>query len=106
MAVSAILMVVFFVDYSLFKRLFGFLSCWWFFWYHIPASKLSSLHGLTMTFTLGLIAVVQEGFPTLTRSLLYLFLVQLVFAIPMAVRDYLITRAERDNKRANCRTRR
>jgi uncharacterized membrane protein len=99
-------MTVYFVDCSLFQRLFGFLANWSFLWYHIPASKLSSLHGLTMTFILGLIVVVQEGFPSLTRSFVYLFLVQFVFAIPMAVRDYRIMRAKRDHKHANDRTRR
>lgn len=106
MAVSVTLIAVFLVDYSRFQRLFGFLAFWRFFWYHIPASKLSSLHGLTMAFILGLIAVVQDGFPSLTRSLLILLLAQLVFAIPMAVRDYRITRAERDIKHNNYRTRR
>jgi hypothetical protein len=41
----------------------------------------------------------------LTRSFVYLFLVQFVFAIPMAVRDYRIMRAKRDHKHANDRTR-
>lgn len=84
------------VDYSKFRRFFGFMFYWRFFWYELPISKLSTFHCLGMCLVLGLSIVAQESIPSVAPFLFKLLIVQVACAIPMVLRDYMLQQSSRD----------
>lgn len=102
---STPLLLLAIVRFDLFQRYFGWLGYWRypsllrFSYIYIPASKSSCILGLSMCFTLGLLALSQHSGSLASDIVGWFLLAQVLLAIPMGINDYRISR--RKSPKAN-----